>query len=251
MKNSFMKLFTIPNFLTLLNLSCGVLSAIFMISSNAQITTTTVTIVMVLMLISLVADFLDGMVSRLMNIGSPIGKELDSLADCISFGVVPGLMLFSMFNHFSTDFIYENENLKIAAISLFAFLVPAFSALRLAKFNLDEDQATYFKGLATPSNTLFIFSLFSIYYNNGQIINPSVDPYLLIVVSIVFSVLLIVDLPLFALKFKGLSWAENYYKYIFLIITLGLVAWLQVAAIPLIILLYIIISIIFRKEITK
>ncbi|MFV0163007.1 CDP-alcohol phosphatidyltransferase family protein [Empedobacter falsenii] len=246
-----MKLFTIPNFLTLLNLSCGVLSAIFMISSNAQITTTTVTIVMVLMIISLVADFLDGMVARLMNIGSPIGKELDSLADCISFGVVPGLMLFSIFNHLSTDFIYENENLKISALSLFAFLVPAFSALRLAKFNLDEDQSTYFKGLATPSNTLFIFSLFSIYYNKGQIINPEIDRYLLIAVSIVFSILLIIDLPLFALKFKGLSWAENYYKYIFLIITIGLVAWLQVAAIPLIILLYIIISIIFRKEITK
>lgn len=246
-----MKLFTIPNFLTLLNLSCGVLSAIFMISSNAQITTKTVTIVMVLMVISLVADFLDGMVARLMNIGSPIGKELDSLADCISFGVVPGLMLFSIFNHLSTDFIYENENLKISALSLFAFLVPAFSALRLAKFNLDEDQSTYFKGLATPSNTLFIFSLFSIYYNKGQIINPEIDTYLLIAVSIVFSILLIIDLPLFALKFKGLSWAENYYKYIFLIITIGLVAWLQVAAIPLIILLYIIISIIFRKEITK
>lgn len=246
-----MKLFTIPNFLTLLNLSCGVLSAIFMISSNAQITTTTVTIVMVLMLISLVADFLDGMVARLMNIGSPIGKELDSLADCISFGVVPGLMLFSIFNHLSTDFIYENENLKISAISLFAFLVPAFSALRLAKFNLDEDQASYFKGLATPSNTLFIFSLFSIYYNKGQIINPEIDTYLLIAVSIVFSILLIIDLPLFALKFKGLGWAENYYKYIFLIITIGLVAWLQVAAIPLIILLYIIFSIIFRKEIIK
>lgn len=246
-----MKLFTIPNFLTLLNLSCGVLSAIFMISSNAQITSNTVTIVMVLMLISLVADFLDGMVARLMKIGSPIGKELDSLADCISFGVVPGLMLFSIFNHFSTDFIYENENLKISALSLFAFLVPAFSALRLAKFNLDEDQTTYFKGLATPSNTLFIFSLFSIYYNKGQIINPEIDPYVLIAVSIVFSILLIIDLPLFALKFKGLSWAENYYKYIFLLLAIGLVIWLQVAAIPLIILLYIIISIIFRKEITK
>ncbi|WP_312312893.1 CDP-alcohol phosphatidyltransferase family protein [Empedobacter brevis] len=246
-----MKLFTIPNFLTLLNLSCGVLSAIFMISSNAQITSNTVTIVMVLMLISLVADFLDGMVARLMKIGSPIGKELDSLADCISFGVVPGLMLFSIFNHFSTDFIYENENLKISALSLFAFLVPAFSALRLAKFNLDEDQTTYFKGLATPSNTLFIFSLFSIYYNKGQIINPEIDPYVLIAVSIVFSILLIIDLPLFALKFKGLSWAENYYKYIFLLLAIGSVIWLQVAAIPLIILLYIIISIIFRKEITK
>lgn len=246
-----MKLITIPNLLTLLNLSCGVLSSIFIISSNGEITTTTVTIVMVLMIISLVADFLDGMVARLMKIGSPIGKELDSLADCISFGVVPGLMLFSIFNHLSIDFIYENDHLKIAAISLFAFLVPAFSALRLAKFNLDEDQATYFKGLATPSNTLFIFSIFSIYYNNGQIINTEIDPYLLILISIVFSILLIIDLPLFALKFKGLSWAENYYKFIFLIITIGLLACLQVVAIPVIIVLYIMTSIIFRKEITK
>lgn len=246
-----MKLITIPNLLTLLNLSCGVLSSIFILSSNAKITTTTVTIVMVLMIISLVADFLDGMVARLMNIGSPIGKELDSLADCISFGVVPGLMLFSIFNHFSVDFIYENENLKIAAISLFAFLVPAFSALRLAKFNLDEEQASYFKGLATPSNTLFIFSIFYIYYNNGQVINSEIDPYLLILISIVFSILLIIDLPLFALKFKGLGWAENYYKYIFLIITIVLLACLQVVAIPIIIVLYIITSIIFRKEITK
>jgi len=246
-----MKLITIPNLLTLLNLSCGVLSSIFIISSNGEITTATVTIIMVLMIISLVADFLDGMVARLMKIGSPIGKELDSLADCISFGVVPGLMLFSMFNHLSFDFIYENSNLKIAAISLFAFLVPAFSALRLAKFNLDEDQATYFKGLATPSNTLFIFSIFSIYYNNGQIINTEIDPYLLILISIVFSILLIIDLPLFALKFKGLSWAENYYKYIFLIVTIGLLACLQIVAIPIIIVLYIMTSIIFRKEITK
>jgi len=246
-----MKLFTIPNYLTLLNLSCGVLSSIFIISSNAKITTTTVTIVLILMIISLVADFLDGMVARLMKIGSPIGKELDSLADCISFGVVPGLMMFSVMNHLSTEFIYENENLKIAGISLFAFLIPAFSALRLAKFNLDEDQTTYFKGLATPSNTLFIFSIFSIYYTKGQIISPEIDAYLLITISIVFSILLIIDLPLFALKFKGLSWAENYYKYIFLIITIGLIAWLQVAAIPMIIVLYIIISLIFRKEITK
>lgn len=246
-----MKLFTIPNYLTLINLSCGVLSCVLISSSNGNITPQTVTIVMILMMISLVADFLDGMVARLLKQSSPIGGELDSLADCISFGMVPGLMLFAMFNNLSTDFIFENENLKISALSLVALLVPAFSALRLAKFNLDEDQSTYFKGLATPSNTLFIFSLFSIYYNKGQIINPEIDTYLLIAVSIVFSILLIIDLPLFALKFKGLSWAENYYKYIFLIITIGLVAWLQVAAIPLIILLYIIISIIFRKEITK
>jgi len=246
-----MKLFTIPNYLTLLNLSCGVLSAIFISSSNGNVTPTTVTIVMILMLISLVADFLDGMVARLLKQSSPIGGELDSLADCISFGVVPGLMLFAMFNNLSAEFIYENETLKFSALSLFAFLVPAFSALRLAKFNLDEDQTTYFKGLATPSNTLFIFSIFWIYFNEGKIISPELDQYLLIGISILFSILLIIDLPLFAFKFKGLGWQENNYKYIFLIITIALLALLQIKAIPFVILIYVIISIIFRKKITN
>ena len=194
-------------------------------------------------MISLVADFLDGMVARLLKQSSPIGGELDSLADCISFGMVPGLMLFAMFNNLSTDLI--------SALSLVALLVPAFSALRLAKFNLDEDQTTYFKGLATPSNTLFIFSIFSLYFNNGKIISPEIDTYLLIAISVIFSILLIVDLPLFAFKFKGLGWQENNYKYIFLIITIALLALFQVAAIPFIILLYVIISILFRKKITN
>lgn len=246
-----MKLFTIPNYLTLFNLSCGVLSSILIASSNGNITPQIVTYVMVLMIVSLIADFLDGMVARLMKIGSPIGKELDSLADCISFGVVPGLMLFAMFNHQAGTFIYETSTLKVSLISLIALLVPAFSALRLAKFNLDEDQATYFKGLATPSNTLFIFSIFSIYYNHGKIIDPAYDTAILAVISIIFSLLLIIDLPLFAFKFKGLSWKENNYKYIFVLITIGLFIGFQVSAIPFIILLYVIISIIFRKKITN
>ena len=246
-----MKLFTIPNLLTLLNLSCGVLSCIFLASSNGNITPQTIIIVMTLMIISLVADFLDGMVARILKQSSPIGGELDSLADCISFGMVPGLMLFSIFNHLSTDFIFETDTLKISALSLVAFLVPAFSALRLAKFNIDEDQTTYFKGLATPSNTLFIFSIFSLYFNNGKIIDPSIDTYLLIAISVIFSILLIIDLPLFAFKFKGLGWQENNYKYIFLIITIALLALFQVAAIPFVILIYVIISILFRKKITN
>lgn len=246
-----MKLFTIPNYLTLLNLSCGVLSCVLISSSNGNITPQTVIIVMTLMIISLVADFLDGMVARLLKQSSPIGGELDSLADCISFGMVPGLMLFSIFNNSAESFIFENETLKISALSLVALLVPAFSALRLAKFNLDDEQTTYFKGLATPSNTLFIFSIFSLYFNNGKIIDPAIDTYLLIAISIIFSILLIIDLPLFAFKFKGLGWQENNYKYIFLIITIALLALFQVAAIPFVILIYVIISILFRKKITN
>lgn len=246
-----MKLFTIPNYLTLLNLCCGVMSSIFLISSNGQATAEVITIVMVLMIVSLVADFLDGMTARLLKVESPIGKELDSLADCISFGVVPGLMMFSVFNHYSGEFIYDNGFLKFSTLSLFSFIIPAFSALRLAKFNLDEDQTTYFKGLATPSNTLFIFSIFSIYFTQGTLINQSIDLFLLPIICVVMSVLLIVDLPLFALKFKGLGWKENYYKYIFLIITIGLVIALQITAIPFVIALYILTSILFKKEITQ
>lgn len=246
-----MKLFTIPNYLTLLNLSCGVLSSIFLISSNGQATDEIITIVMVLMLVSLVADFLDGMTARLLKVESPIGKELDSLADCVSFGVVPGLMMFSVFNHYANEYIYDNGFLKLSALSLFALIIPAFSALRLAKFNLDEEQTVYFKGLATPSNTLFIFSIFSIYFTNGTLISPSIDLYVLPLICIVMSVFLIVDMPLFALKFKGLGWKENYYKYIFLLITLGLVIALKITAIPFVIALYIITSILFKKEIIK
>src|SRR5690606_34892582 len=124
-------------------------------------------------------------------------------------------------------------------LSLSAFLIPLFSALRLAKFNVDTEQSTYFKGLATPANTILIFSLFWIQNQNGFIISKELDLYLLVGITILSCYLLIANLPLFSLKFKGFAWKDNHYKYVFLIISIILLAMFQISALPFIILLYI------------
>lgn len=241
-----MKLFNLPNLLTLINLCCGVLASILVISGGNIYT------IFTLIMISLVADFLDGLVARAMKISSPIGKELDSLADVISFGVTPGLMMMVLLLNFDfTPSIIQTGKVDLSLLSLFGLMVPAFSALRLAKFNLDEDQATYFKGLATPSNTLLLFSVFYIYQENNGFFGLPIDWLIILGTTIICSFLLITNIPLFALKFKGLAWKDNHYKYIFLMISLiGVIAF-QIYAIPFVMALYIIISIIFRKEIIK
>ena len=241
-----MKLFNLPNLLTLINLCCGVLASILVISGGNIYT------IFTLIMISLVADFLDGLVARAMKISSPIGKELDSLADVISFGVTPGLMMMVLLLNFDfTPSIIQTGIVDLSLLSLFGLMVPAFSALRLAKFNLDQDQATYFKGLATPSNTLLLFSVFYIYQENNGFFGLPIDWLIILGTTIICSFLLIANIPLFALKFKGLAWKDNHYKYIFLMISLiGVIAF-QIYAIPFIMVLYIIISIIFRKEIIK
>lgn len=208
--------------------------------------------IFILISISLIADFLDGMVARAMKISSPIGKELDSLADVISFGVTPGLMMLVLLLNYPIggNALYTGQ-IHLTWLSLIGLMIPAFSALRLAKFNLDEEQSTYFKGLATPSNTLLIFSVFYIVEMKGQMFTATYDWIVLIAITIISSFLLIADLPLFALKFKGLAWRDNYYKYIFLMISLVLLIFFKFYAIPFIILLYIITSIIYKKEIIK
>ena len=208
--------------------------------------------IFILISISLIADFLDGMVARAMKISSPIGKELDSLADVISFGVTPGLMMLVLLLNYpiSGNALYTGQ-IHLTWLSLIGLMIPAFSALRLAKFNLDEEQSTYFKGLATPSNTLLIFSVFYIVEMKGQMFSATYDWIMLIAITVISSFLLIADLPLFALKFKGLAWRDNYYKYIFLMISLVLLIFFKFYAIPFIILLYIITSIIYKKEIIK
>lgn len=241
-----MKLFSLPNLFTLLNLCCGVLASILVISGGDIYT------IFVLIAISLVADFLDGMVARALKVSSPIGKELDSLADVISFGITPGLMMLVLLLNFNnTPNVINTGTVELSLLSLLGLIVPAFSALRLAKFNLDEDQATYFKGLATPSNTLLLFSLFYIYQQNNGLIDPKYDWIIISLITICCSFLLISNIPLFALKFKGLGWKENSYKYVFLLISLvGLITY-QIYAIPFIMALYIIISLLYRKEIVK
>lgn len=248
-----MKLFTIPNFLTLGNLLCGSLVLLFlniMISNEYDYTWT----ILILLIASLILDFLDGMSARLLKSNSEIGLQLDSLADMVSFGLAPGFMMFLMLGGYTIHESGPEELIcygfvKFKPIAFAGFLITLFSALRLAKFNVDTGQSTYFKGLATPANTILIFSLLMIQTINGNIISNDYDVYLLSGVTLLSSWLLISNVPLFSFKFKGLSWKDNHYKYIFIIISLILFILFQFYIVPFIILIYIILSILFRKKI--
>ena len=195
-----------------------------------------------------VFDFLDGLVARALNVHSEIGKQLDSLADMVSFGVVPGVMMYFMvlltgsFGNFYLNFVFP----------LLGFFITIFSAIRLAKFNIDNRQSDSFIGLPTPANTIFISSLvfiidLDIKGSNGPF---PIHPYLLICITLLSCIALVAPLPLFALKFKNFSWNDNKVRYIFLALALTLLIIFKFVGIPLIIILYIILSII-NNSITK
>lgn len=181
--------------------------------------------------IACVFDFFDGFAARALNVSSPIGKELDSLADMVSFGLLPAMVMFTMIGGPYLCYI--------------AFSIAVFSALRLAIFNIDETQRDSFKGLPTPANALFITSLPLI---GGDLAFAFFDPWILSAIVVVSSYLLVSGIPLFALKFKNFSWKDNKVRFTFLAIavllpiTFMLLAIQVVLAIPIIILLYIALS---------
>lgn len=159
-----------------------------------------------------VFDFFDGMTARLLHVSSPIGKELDSLADDITFGLAPSAILFSLIGEMPCpDFLQPVS----ACLPYVAFIMAAFSALRLAKFNLDERQTTSFIGLPTPANALFWGSL--VVGQHDLLVSGQYNLLVLLLGILLFSYLLVAELPLFALKFKSLTWKDNWQKYVFLI----------------------------------
>jgi len=174
-------------------------------------------------------DFFDGFAARMLKVSSPIGKELDSLADMVSFGLLPAMVLYQMLLESNTH----------AYLPYFAFSVAIFSALRLAIFNIDETQSDSFKGLPTPANALFITSLPLL---TGNIAIALFEPWILCVIVAISSYLLVSGIPLFALKFKSFAWKENKIRFTFLILSVLLLAVLKIEAIPVIILLYVVLS---------
>jgi CDP-diacylglycerol--serine O-phosphatidyltransferase len=191
------------------------------------------------------------MVARLLNVSAPGGKELDSWADVVSFGGLPGLMMdLMMLRDHSLDFI-STEHMRFAP--LFAFLIPMMSAMRLAKFNLDDRQTSSFIGLPTPANALFIGALYLASYDLcpcSQIHQIIISPYFLYPVTIILSCLLVAELPLFALKFKNLKWKGNEIRFIFIlgsIVLLGIFYQWMYMAIIIIIPAYIMLSIIQER----
>ena len=233
-----MNYLNIPNILTLLNLACGVLAILFVFQGQLDNTVAALGF-------SLGFDFLDGMVARLLKQASPIGKELDSLADMVSFGVVPGLimaklLLASQGESFPPESLSAGNFLWLGGI-----LVAMFSGLRLAKFNIDTRQSDSFIGLPTPANTLLILSFWIIVekYPDHFLVPALQNSWLLLALAVLSSYLLVAELPLIALKFKKWTFAQNQYRYILIIASLALFAFFGPSAIPFIILLYICLSI--------
>lgn len=220
----------IPNFITCLNLFSGCMAVVFAFKGNLVYSS-------YMVFAAAVADFLDGFIARALKAYSEIGKQLDSLADMVSFGFVPGVIVYQLLNR------SEGSNFIATNLPYLPFLITVFSALRLAKFNIDTRQTSSFIGVPTPANTLFFASFPLILENDrlglGEFI---LNPYVLVFLTLLMSYLLIAEIPLFALKFKNFKWSDNKVQFVFLFLTLALLAFLFYSALPFIIILYVVLS---------
>ena len=222
----------IPNTITCLNLISGCIATYWAFMGIAYMA-------LLFIVIGAVFDFFDGMVARLLHVSSPIGKELDSLADDITFGLAPSAIVFSFLSPLTSHLS--------PLLPFLAFIMAAFSALRLAKFNLDERQALGFIGLPTPANALFWGSLIA---GMGDAI--STIPYaewIILCGTFVSCYLLIAEIPMFALKFKTWGWKGNEIKYIFILSCIPLLLLLGVTGLAAIIAWYVLLSVAANKRI--
>ena len=190
--------------------------------------------------IGAVFDFFDGMVARMLNVSSPIGKELDSLADDITFGFAPSAIIFSFLCSFHNHLLF---------IPFLAFIMAAFSALRLAKFNLDTRQALGFIGLPTPANALFWGSLI-VGINDNNFTFDGME-WVILAGTFLSCYLLIAEIPMFALKFKHWGWKGNEIKYIFILSCVPILFLLGIAGFAVIIAWYVILSVATKQSILK
>ena len=228
----------IPNTMTCCNLISGCIATYWAFMGVAYLA-------LLFIVIGAVFDFFDGMVARLLHVSSPIGKELDSLADDITFGFAPSAIIFSYLCTF---------HIHLPFIPFLAFIMAAFSALRLAKFNLDERQALGFIGLPTPANALFWGSLIvglQDWSADSSLftLHSSLLPYLILVGTFISCWLLIAEIPMFALKFKTWGWKGNEIKYIFILSCIPLLLFLGISGLAAIIAWYVILSVITTKKI--
>lgn len=230
----------IPNFITSLNLTSGFIAIIF--AANGDLINASW-----LILAAMIFDFCDGFSARLLNAYSEIGKELDSLADIVSFGVAPGLIIYQLLNRslmsYSPDIVNSGSTVALL-ILLIPAIMPVCAALRLAVFNLDTTQSTSFKGLPTPANALAVVSVVIAEHYSESPVFPAITGSVtaLIILTVVLSLLMVSRIPLLSLKIKTLKFKGNEGRYILIaLVALSLII-LGVAAVPLIIPLYLIAS---------
>ncbi len=229
----------IPNFLTSINLILGCLSVFASFQPNGIIDAS------YFILFATIFDFADGFAARKLNAQSAMGKELDSMADLITFGVAPGLILFRLMH---PEFLsFYGKDIFETIIKSTPALIPLFSALRLAKFNIDPRQSDSFIGLPTPANAIFICSLPLIQHQNLWGISEIIQSnWFIALICVVNSLLLVVELPLFSLKIKHFAWKGNELRYTFIFISLILIVLFKFMGLAMIILLYILLSIFDR-----
>lgn len=226
----------IPNMVTCCNLFSGCIAAVMALQSNYEAA-------ILFIILGAVFDFFDGMLARLLNVSGPLGKELDSLADDITFGFAPSAIVFSLFKEVQ----YPEFMSGITEYFPYtAFIIAAFSALRLGKFNIDPRQSSSFIGLPTPANALFWGSL--VVGAHSFLVSDSFNAIYLFILVILMSYLLVAELPMFSLKFKNLSWRDNKVSYIFLLICIPLLAVFRISGFAAIILWYILWSLLTRKK---
>ena len=220
----------IPNTITCCNLISGCIATYWAFQGDYRLA-------LLFIVIGAVFDFFDGMTARLLHVSSPIGKELDSLADDITFGFAPSAIVFSFLSPLTTQLS--------PYIPYLAFVMAAFSALRLAKFNLDERQTLGFIGLPTPANALFWGSLI---VGAGQYIaSLPYTAYIILIGTFVSCFLLISEIPMFALKFKSWGWKGNEVKYIFLLTCIPLLFFFRISGLSVIIAWYVVLSILTKR----
>ncbi|WP_204346086.1 CDP-alcohol phosphatidyltransferase family protein [Psychroserpens algicola] len=237
----------IPNFVTLLNLFCGSIAVIFAVNNNFVAAA-------IFVFLGIFFDFFDGLLARKLNVQSALGVQLDSLADMVTSGLVPGIVMFKLISisvdapeivsakAWSSNF--SLSSIELEPIALIGLFITLASAYRLAKFNVDEDQQTYFKGLPTPANALLVLSLPLIieFQNNNFATALILNQWFLIAFTLLSCYLLNSKLKLLALKFKDYSFSNNKFRYILIIATVLLLVLFHFIAIPILIILYIILS---------
>ena len=237
----------IPNSITILSLLLSCLAIILTFEGE-------IAIAAYLLIGSCFCDFLDGFAARALKVNNPIGKEIDSLVDMIAFGVAPAMLMYQI-----TKMAQETQQIQLLIdfpwLHYIVFVIPAFSAIRLAKFNVDTRQTSSFIGLAVPAHASFyIFcSLLFIYPDLPKIINVNSivtavvsNPIIMLITCILLSIMLVVEVPMFSLKLKNMKWKDNELPFTFLFILFGMLIFINIVAFPMIILFYIVWSIVLN-----
>ncbi|OBX25331.1 CDP-diacylglycerol--serine O-phosphatidyltransferase [Gelidibacter algens] len=246
----------LPNIITLLNLFCGSIAVLFAVQNNFVAAA-------LFVFLGIFFDFFDGLVARKLNVQSPLGLQLDSLADMVTSGLVPGIVMFKLLTlatNASTSFRLGDAwdssmnwiSIQFSPIALIGLLITLASAYRLAKFNLDEDQQSSFTGLPTPANALLILSLPLIMeFQNSNAINAIIlNPWFLVAMTLLSCYMLNANIKLFALKFKDWGFKNNAVRYIFIVMCAIFIVLFKFLAIPIIIVFYVLLSL-FSKSLSK